>query len=203
MCARYGWGSPGSTNGPSQRYHRYFWDAVFGEDITVIGKANQDSKEENLKKINGQCMRWCYYEMNLFGDPSLTFFTSTNIPPEKPEKPSGTASGHIAQNYNFTTYTTDSDNDTIFYKWSFGDGTFSTWLGPYSSGELVNITHNWSKWGNYAVKVKSRDEHRSESEWSDPLPVKMPYVPNVSFLEYIIEFLQHHFPRFYTFVHSV
>lgn len=202
MCARYGWGSPGSTNGPSQRYHRYFWDAVFGEDITVVGKANQDSKEENLKKINGQCMRWCYYEMNLFGDPTLAFFTSENAPPEEPSKPSGTATGHVGQSYNYTTCATDSDNDTLFYKWSFGDGTFSSWLGPFSSGEQVSITHNWSKWGNYAVKVKSRDEHRSESDWSDPLPVKMPYKPRVSFLEYLIDLLYQHFSRFHIILHA-
>jgi hypothetical protein len=203
MCARYGWGSPGSTNGPSQRFHRYFWDAVFGEDITSLGKANQDSKEENLKKINGQCMRWCYYEMNLFGDPTLTFFISANQPPEKPSKPSGMPSGHILQSYNFTSYSTDADNDTLYYKWSFGDGTFSTWLGPFGSGEQVSISHNWTKWGRYEVKVKSRDEHRCESDWSDPLPVKMPFVPKGSFIECILEFLQQHFPRVYSLLHSL
>jgi hypothetical protein len=195
MCARYGWGSPGSTNGPSQRYHRYFWDAVFGEDITAIGKANQDSKEENLKKITGQCMRWCYYEMNLFGDPTLTFFpVSSNVPPQKPSKPTGTASGQVGNSYNYTAVATDSDNDTLFYKWSFGDGTCSSWLGPYESGEQVSITHNWSKWGLYEVKVKARDEHRTESDWSDPLPVKMPLIPQYRLIDRIIEFLQQYFP---------
>jgi hypothetical protein len=203
MCARYGWGSPGSTNGPSQRFHRYFWDAVYGENITMIGKANQDSKEENLKKINGQCMRWCYYEMNLFGDPTLTFLTPNNVAPEKPSKPSGIASGHIGLSYNYTAYTTDSDNDTLYYKWSFGDGTFSTWLGPFSSGEQVITIHNWTKWGNYEVKVKARDEHRSESDWSDPLPVKMPFIPRFSLLEFIIEFLGQYFPRVYAILNSL
>lgn len=71
--ARYGWGASDSTDGPSQRYDREFWDAVFSENKTQIGKANVDSKEDNLYRINEECMRWCYYELNLFGDPSISF----------------------------------------------------------------------------------------------------------------------------------
>jgi len=62
-----------STDSPSQRFHRSFWDAVFGENITVISKANQDSKEDNLGMINGGYMRWVMYGLNLLGDPSLEF----------------------------------------------------------------------------------------------------------------------------------
>jgi len=71
MNARYGWGTRDSTDGPSQRFNREFWDAVFGEDISVISEASQDSKEDNLWRVNWACMRWCYYELNLFGDPTL------------------------------------------------------------------------------------------------------------------------------------
>ena len=71
--ARYGWGRYCSTDGPSQRFHREFWDAVFSEDLTSIGKANSDSKEDNLYRIGSSCMRWCYYGLNLFGDPALDF----------------------------------------------------------------------------------------------------------------------------------
>ncbi len=203
MCARYGWGTPGSTNGPSQRFHRFFWDAVFGENITSIGKANQDSKEENLKKINGQCIRWCYYEMNLFGDPTLTFFTRNNTSPEKPLTTSGTRRGKVGQSYTFNASTSDSDGDTLYYKWSFGDGTFSAWFGPYTSGEQVSVLHNWSKWGNYKVQVKARDEHRSESDWSDPLLVKMPFILRVPLIERIFEFLEQHFPRLYFLLNTL
>lgn len=203
MCARFGWGTPGSTNGPNQRFQRFFWDAVFGENITSLGKANQDSKEENLKKINGDCMRWCYYEMNLFGDPTLTLITRRNTPPEKPSTPKGTASGKTKQSYTFNTSTTDADGDQLFYKWSFGDGTFSAWLGPYISGEQISISHNWSKWGNYEVKVKARDEHRNESDWSDPFPVKMPYLPTFPFIEHLLNFLERYFPRLYSLLISL
>jgi len=69
--ARYGWYLPNDTDGPSQRYHREFVDALYGENISVLSQANQDSKEDNLYRIDEECMRWCYYELNFFGDPAL------------------------------------------------------------------------------------------------------------------------------------
>jgi len=195
--ARFGWGTPGSTNGPSQRYHREFWDAVFKENITSLGKANQDSREDTLSKIKGSCMRWCYYQINLFGDPSLTFFPPQNTAPAKPATPSGVEKGHIGTDYTFTTSATDPDGDKLFYKWSFGDDTFSNWMGPYDSGEEVSVEHNWSKRGNYEVKVMVRDEHRAESVWSDSMPIRMPVLPDFPLLKIILQFLETHFPRLF------
>jgi hypothetical protein len=171
MNARYGWGVVGSTDGASQRYHRQFWDAIFGEEIMEIGKANQDSKEDNIPNINGACMRWCYYELNLFGDPTLTFIPTNNTQPAKTAKPSGTRIGKVGQMYQFISSTTDVDGDKIYYKWSFGDGNMSKWLGPFTSGQEINISYNWSYIGFYNVQVKARDEHRAESDWSEPLIV--------------------------------
>jgi hypothetical protein len=73
MNARYGWGQYNSTDGPSQWFNRQFWDAVYGEGLMEAGPANQDSKEDNIHRINEPCGRWCYYELNLFGDPTLAF----------------------------------------------------------------------------------------------------------------------------------
>ncbi len=73
MNARYGFGEFESTDGPSQKFNREFWDAVFNpaEGKLQLGPANSDSKEDNLYRINEDCMRWCYYEINLFGDPTV------------------------------------------------------------------------------------------------------------------------------------
>ena len=73
MNARYGFGTNNSTDGPSQRFNREFWDAVFNpaEGLPELGRANQDSKEDNLYRVNEECMRWCTYELNLFGDPTV------------------------------------------------------------------------------------------------------------------------------------
>ncbi|MFC2170818.1 C25 family cysteine peptidase [Calditrichota bacterium] len=75
--SRYGWGSGNDTNGPSQRYDRQFFDAIFNENLSLVGEVNRDSKHDNVAYINNSCMRWCYYELNLFGDPSLDLYTDT------------------------------------------------------------------------------------------------------------------------------
>ncbi|MCG2826396.1 MAG: C25 family cysteine peptidase, partial [Thermoplasmatales archaeon] len=69
--SRYGWGEAGGTDGPSQHFDREFFDALFGENIREIGKANQDSKEDSIGFISDPIIRWCYYEINLFGDPTV------------------------------------------------------------------------------------------------------------------------------------
>ncbi|UCD75714.1 MAG: hypothetical protein JSV91_02130 [Phycisphaerales bacterium] len=81
MNARYGYGAWNSTDGPSQRFNREFWDAVFNpsEGFPQLGKANSDSKEDNIYRINESCMRWCCYELNLFGDPSVGFREMTGM----------------------------------------------------------------------------------------------------------------------------
>ena len=79
--SRYGWYSPGSTNGASQIYDREFFDAIFNENIRNVGWALQDSKEDNAGlAASYPVMRWVYYELNLLGDPE----TSIHIPLAEP-----------------------------------------------------------------------------------------------------------------------
>ncbi len=73
MNAREGWGVYGSTDGPSHRYNREFWNAIYRSDeyYPELGRANAHSKEKNIWRIDSPCMRWCFYELTLFGDPTL------------------------------------------------------------------------------------------------------------------------------------
>ena len=80
--ARYGFFWSYSTDGDSQRFHRQFWDAVFGENIKELGRANHDSKEDNLFLIQRSCIRWVYYETNLFGDPAVSFHNASGPTPQ-------------------------------------------------------------------------------------------------------------------------
>ncbi len=74
---RYGWYVPGGTNSSSQLMDREFFDALFGEDITQVGPMNADSKEDNAAQCSNDNIRWVYYELTLFGDPSLDVWTAT------------------------------------------------------------------------------------------------------------------------------
>ncbi len=74
---RYGWYQKNTTNGASQYFDRQFFDAIFGEDITTIGQANADSKEDNSAFIlENAIIRWCAYELTVFGDPGMDIWTA-------------------------------------------------------------------------------------------------------------------------------
>ncbi|MBN1280412.1 MAG: PKD domain-containing protein [Candidatus Thermoplasmatota archaeon] len=175
--ARYGWFWSYSTDGDSQRLHRQFWDAVFGENIAEIGRANHDSKEDNLPIIGRSCIRWCYYETNLFGDPALQIIAG-NSPPAAPAAPVGPTSGYTEVTYLFSTSTTDPEEDALYYQWDWGDGTLSDWLGPYDSGETASASHSWDNTGDYQVTVRAKDGSGT-SAWSDPAAIQILLGPHV------------------------
>ena len=102
------------------------------------------------------------------------------------------------QEYTYSSKTFDNDNDKVYYQWDWDDGTTSDWEGPFYSGETVESSHTWSSSGTYQVKVKSKDIYEYESDWSDPLQVKIPRSrENVrSVIFRIIKQIQNTFPLF-------
>ncbi|PID27183.1 MAG: hypothetical protein CSB55_09095 [Candidatus Cloacimonadota bacterium] len=74
--SRYGWYNFFNTNSSSQYLNRQFFDAVFGENITHISLANDDSKTDGIAQVNDPWFRWVYYDVNVFGDPTLDIFTA-------------------------------------------------------------------------------------------------------------------------------
>ena len=112
-------------------------------------------------------------EWQPFGDPTLAI-ADESLPPEKPGIPDGNNSGGVNVEYTYTVSTTDPDEDQIYYLFDWGDGNFSGWTGPYNSGEIAEMSHKWTEEGNYEIKVKAKDDHGVQSEWSDPLSVSMP-----------------------------
>lgn len=126
-----------------------------------------------------------------------TFTTEPNIPPNKPSKPSGTASGKIKTLYTYTTGLLDPNGDKVYYNWSWGDGNYSGWFGPFASGATASANHTWTVKGSYEVKVKAKDPSGNESAWSEPLTVTMPTsydMPMRWFWERLFERFPHAFP---------
>ncbi|RLF41336.1 MAG: hypothetical protein DRN12_03435 [Thermoplasmata archaeon] len=161
MNARYGFFWSYSTDGDSNRYVREFWDALFGEHIYSIGAANHDSKEDNLYLINRSCMRWVYYETNLFGDPAVTFHIGK--PPSKPTI-DGPTEGKVGEKEVYTIVAADPDGDNVSYFIEFDDE--GNWTGFHPSGKPINVTWIWKERGVHTIRVKAKDENGLESEWS-------------------------------------
>ncbi|HNU36186.1 MAG TPA: C25 family cysteine peptidase, partial [Methanomassiliicoccales archaeon] len=67
--SRFGWYSPGSTSGSSQKFDLSFFSQVFDDNVTSLGKALSLSKQELAGLSTSGSMRWVYMELNLLGDP--------------------------------------------------------------------------------------------------------------------------------------
>jgi len=85
----------------------------------------------------------------------------------------GPSWGLINRNYTFCTNTTKPDPETIYSQWDWGDGTNSGWLGPYLTGEIICVSHNWTQKGTYDIRVKLKDIYGQETNWSDPHRIMM------------------------------
>jgi hypothetical protein len=56
--------------------------------------------------------------------------------------------------------------------WHWGDEV-SDWLGPYDSGETIEIPHIWNVPGDFEIKVMAKDEAGEESNWSDVISINI------------------------------
>ena len=117
--------------------------------------------------------------------------------PNKPDKPSGPAKIKSGEEHTYSTSTTDSEGDKIYYWFYWGDSTTSGWLGPYNSGDICEASHTWTEEGDYIVKVKAKDTDGHESVWSDPLSVSLPKNKNEKTIKPLfLQFLKNLIQRF-------
>ena len=154
MNARYGWGNS-STDGPSQKFNREFWDAVYdpAEAKFDLGRANQDSKEDNLYRINESCMRWCYYEATLFGDPTVALKAVGGLTFSSPEPMPDTLTVGQTTSLTFTAFAVGNgvlvaESGQVHYRINGGDwqtesatettsGTYSAILPALDCGDVI------------------------------------------------------------------
>ena len=145
---------------------------IYGDTpyLRLIKERTDDSYYEVLEGSDGT--------EEIFGQTwwysPIIHVTVVGDPPETPDKPSGPSSGVPGVEYDFTTSTTDPDGEQVFYKWRWGDGTESDWLGPFDSGETAVASYTWGDRGDYEIQVKAKDECDMESDWSEPLPINIP-----------------------------
>lgn len=101
---------------------------------------------------------------------SIEIVNGTNQPPGTPQTPTGPTSGYTGDSLNYTTSTRDPNDNQVYYEWNWGDGTYSSWLGPYPSGGMATASYHWPA-GNYSIKVKAKNAAGQESGWSDPFTI--------------------------------
>ena len=130
-------------------------------------------------------------------DADMTFATygRDNLPPETPII-TGETNGKVGEEYMYCIDTAvDPDGDSIYVYWDWGDGTNSSWLGPYASGEQVCADHIWSEEGIYTIKARLKDDYGGFSEWGY-LEVTMPKNKPFNINSFFLRILDKHLNLF-------
>jgi hypothetical protein len=99
-----------------------------------------------------------------------TYICPANTPPNKPSKPSGSASGYAYASYSYSTSATDPEKNQVKYTFDWGDGTSSS-TGLVNSGTSASKSHKWHDAGTYKVKANATDSRGATSEYSSSLTV--------------------------------
>ena len=77
LNSREGWGQP-PTLGPSEKMNARFFDFLLNQDTFLVGPAMCRGKDYYASQPQGQeVWRWCFYDINLLGDPAMPLWTDT------------------------------------------------------------------------------------------------------------------------------
>jgi hypothetical protein len=101
---------------------------------------------------------------------AVTVTAAGDEPPDTPNAPLGPDSGVVNVSYTLRTSTTDVDNDSLSFRFDWGAGDTSDWLGPVLAGETLSVSHSWSAPGTYGIHVQAKDidGFGVTSGWSPP-----------------------------------
>ena len=78
----------------------------------------------------------------------------------------------------FTVGLFDPDGDYWYFMIDWGDDSYTDWIGPYAYDEWISKWHTWSE-GTYHVRVKGKDVHGAESNWSEPIELVIESEPPI------------------------
>lgn len=89
-------------------------------------------------------------------------------PPETPTVPEGPDEWIRDVETSFSTSAIEPEDEDVYYMFDWGEGNFSDWVGPYSSGETGEAFYTWAEIGQYEIRAIAKDENGVQSNWSEP-----------------------------------
>lgn len=106
---------------------------------------------------------WCHADWQCQDNPTLiatdtsdNYFTVHNNYPPTIDSIEGPRYGRSDTPYEYTIYGSDKDNDHIYYKVDWGDGT-SNITGFYPQTEPTRVSHIWNNEGTYDIIISACD----------------------------------------------
>lgn len=137
------WAGPFPVGEPVSIYHTYSSHGTFG----IRAKSKDVYEDEGP---------W---------SDSITITIIENMAPSDPEI-TGPNRGSTGVDYTFSFSSNDPESHQIYYYIKWGDGLYEEWIGPYASGDSIEVTHKWSTKDRFEIQAKAKDEFGSASDWS-------------------------------------
>lgn len=125
-----------------------------------------------------------------------TIDVNFNANEEAPNAPTitGPSSGKTNTPYTFQFSSVDNQGHDVYYLIDWDDGTDSGWLGPYASGEPIEVSHTWTSRKVYSIRAKAKDINDAESLWAT-LEISMPKVHSYYSYNPLMQFILKLFER--------
>lgn len=143
------------------------------EWISTVGGAYGDVGYSVVEAISGDIAVVGYTDSFGSGNRDIWLLVfGVYQPPEKPIV-AGEMTGKIGETLSYNAVSSSQYHNLIYYLFDWGDGNKSEWVGPYSFGEICEMSHSWTELGNYEIVVKAKDGRGYESQWSDPISLKI------------------------------
>ena len=147
------------------------WSVAINGDNAIIGAVGADGNEPESGSA------YVYKNISEFQSPNIPSIT-------------GPTHGKLLFKHTFFISAIDPDNNDVYYYIDWGDNTSNFWLGPYDSGEEIQVSHRWLKQGNFEVKIKARNTI-GVSDWGI-LTIEIPRTRASSYLWF--EWFLEHYP---------
>ena len=121
----------------------------------------------------------------------------------KPNKPTidGPNTGNPGIQYEYVFNATDPEDDALEYHIKWGDGNIEEWIGPYTSGEEITVSHCWQEEGTYIIFAKVRDVYGDVSD-SGSLEVTIPKSRTAINNLFLLRLLQN-FPKIFSILKTL
>ena len=167
----------------------YDEESMYRTRIEQCGKADVHEMNLNLSVV---------WEGNGVLDITVTIINNEEMPNGEPSLPiiTGPSSGKPYKKYDFNIKATDPEGEQVWYWIDWGDGTNTSWLGPFDSGVEITESHTWKSIENFTVKVKAKDVLDAESDWAT-LIISVPCmyrIPTTTLWKQLFELYSHIFP---------
>ena len=150
-------GSESTDDGTIQSYSWNFGDGTTGAGMTTTHRYTEIGSYQVLLTVTDD-----QGATDTIDDPIIVTITQANNPPTQPVI-TGPTTGKKNIPLTFTVTASDPDKDTLSIMVDWDDDSSDTLISDIISGESTTVSHTWSQYGLYTMKVTSKDETNATS----------------------------------------